>query len=88
MCHRSIAHSGGGGKVLAEADTDTRLVVGIVAGGGGVVEVRPLNDGEHSLLLIPRPARRVPSAQPTLLGAARIEAHYLFQAARSQLTLA
>jgi bifunctional DNA-binding transcriptional regulator/antitoxin component of YhaV-PrlF toxin-antitoxin module len=26
--------------------------------GGGVVEVRPLRDGKHSLLLTPRPARR------------------------------
>ena len=26
---------------------------------GGVVEVRPLNDGKHSLLLTPRPARRI-----------------------------
>jgi bifunctional DNA-binding transcriptional regulator/antitoxin component of YhaV-PrlF toxin-antitoxin module len=25
---------------------------------GGVVEVRPLKDGKHSLLLTPRPARR------------------------------
>ncbi|HNQ88871.1 MAG TPA: AbrB/MazE/SpoVT family DNA-binding domain-containing protein [Verrucomicrobiota bacterium] len=25
---------------------------------GGVVEVRPLQDGKHSLLLTPRPARR------------------------------
>lgn len=26
---------------------------------GGVVEVRPLDDGKHSLLLTPRPARRL-----------------------------
>jgi bifunctional DNA-binding transcriptional regulator/antitoxin component of YhaV-PrlF toxin-antitoxin module len=26
---------------------------------GGVVEVSPLNDGKHSLLLTPRPPRRV-----------------------------
>ncbi len=26
---------------------------------GGVVEVRPLHDGKHSLLLTPRPPRRV-----------------------------
>jgi bifunctional DNA-binding transcriptional regulator/antitoxin component of YhaV-PrlF toxin-antitoxin module len=28
-------------------------------GRGGVVEVRPLNDGKNSLLLTPRPPRRV-----------------------------
>ena len=27
--------------------------------GGGVVEVRPLNDGQHSLLLTPRRPQRV-----------------------------
>ena len=26
--------------------------------GGGVVEVRPLRDGKHSLVLTPKPARR------------------------------
>lgn len=26
--------------------------------GGGVVEVRPVNDGRHSLLLTPRPPRQ------------------------------
>ena len=25
---------------------------------GGVVEIRPINDGQHSLLLTPRPPRR------------------------------
>lgn len=28
-------------------------------GGGGMVEVRPVNDGKQSLLLTPMPARRV-----------------------------
>jgi len=31
---------------------------------GGVVEVRPLNDGKQSLLLTPRPARRPVAVRP------------------------
>lgn len=50
---------------------------------GGLVDVRPLNDGKHSLLLTPRPVRRVGAVG--LLQAMRQCPHDLPDVARHRL---